>query len=65
MKEVRIISRDELKQYLMRHKYKNDKIKFFIDDARDYSFIKNYFWSWLSILCSGFRANSILWVFLV
>lgn len=43
VKEIRIISRDELKQDLMRHKYKNDKIKFFIGDVRDYSSIKNYF----------------------
>lgn len=43
VKEIRIVSRDELKQDLMRHKYKNDKLKFFIGDVRDYSSIKNYF----------------------
>lgn len=43
VKEIRIVSRDELKQDLMRHKYKNEKIKFFIGDVRDYSSIKNYF----------------------
>lgn len=34
--EIRIFSRDEKKQDDMRHKYKNDKIKFNIGDVRDY-----------------------------
>ncbi|OHD14853.1 MAG: UDP-glucose 4-epimerase [Spirochaetes bacterium GWB1_48_6] len=34
--EIRIFSRDEKKQDDMRHKYKNDKIKFYIGDVRDY-----------------------------
>ena len=33
--EIRIFSRDEKKQDDMRHKYKNDKIKFYIGDVRD------------------------------
>jgi UDP-glucose 4-epimerase len=36
LKEIRIFSRDEKKQEDMRIKYKNDKIKFFIGDVRDY-----------------------------
>lgn len=36
IKEIRIISRDEKKQDDMRQFYKNDKIKFFIGDVRDY-----------------------------
>uniref|UniRef100_A0A7C3J797 UDP-glucose 4-epimerase n=1 Tax=candidate division WOR-3 bacterium TaxID=2052148 RepID=A0A7C3J797_UNCW3 len=35
VKEIRIFSRDELKQHEMRNKYKNDKIKFYIGDVRD------------------------------
>ena len=34
--EIRIFSRDEKKQDDMRHLYKNDKIKFYIGDVRDY-----------------------------
>jgi UDP-glucose 4-epimerase len=36
LKEIRIFSRDEKKQEDMRIRYKNDKIKFFIGDVRDY-----------------------------
>ena len=36
IEEIRIFSRDEKKQDDMRHKYKNDKIKFYIGDVRDY-----------------------------
>jgi len=39
--EIRIFSRDEKKQDEMRHKYSNDKIKFFIGDIRDISTIRN------------------------
>ncbi len=35
IKEIRIFSRDEKKQDEMRHKYKNDKIKFYIGDVRE------------------------------
>jgi len=35
IKEIRIFSRDEKKQDDMRHKYKNDKIKFYIGDVRE------------------------------
>ena len=38
-KEIRIFSRDEKKQDDMRTSYKNDKIKFYIGDVRDYSSI--------------------------
>jgi len=37
--EIRIFSRDEKKQDDMRHKYKNDKLKFYIGDVRDYDSI--------------------------
>ncbi len=36
LKEIRIFSRDEKKQEDMRIEYKNDKIKFYIGDVRDY-----------------------------
>lgn len=39
IKEIRIFSRDEKKQEDMRIKYKNDKIKFYIGDVRDYNSI--------------------------
>ncbi|HOW25219.1 MAG TPA: polysaccharide biosynthesis protein [Bacteroidales bacterium] len=35
IKEIRIFSRDEKKQDEMRHKYQNDRIKFYIGDVRD------------------------------
>ncbi|WP_294962760.1 polysaccharide biosynthesis protein [Sulfurimonas sp.] len=35
IKEIRIFSRDELKQDDMRKKYQNDKLKFYIGDVRD------------------------------
>jgi len=37
--EIRIFSRDEKKQDDMRHFYKNDKLKFYIGDVRDYDSI--------------------------
>ena len=33
--EIRIFSRDELKQHQMRNKYNNSKLKFYIGDVRD------------------------------
>ena len=36
IKEIRIFSRDEKKQEDMRIKYKNDKIKFYLGNVRDY-----------------------------
>lgn len=36
LREIRILSRDEKKQDDMRKKYKNDKIKFYIGDVRDF-----------------------------
>jgi len=41
IKEIRIFSRDEKKQDDMRHKYNNDKIKYYIGDVRDMQSIKN------------------------
>jgi len=38
--EIRIFSRDEKKQDDMRNLYKNDKIKYYIGDVRDYSSIE-------------------------
>ncbi|MEM3342266.1 MAG: UDP-N-acetylglucosamine 4,6-dehydratase family protein, partial [Thermoplasmata archaeon] len=40
VKEIRIFSRDEKKQDDMRNHYKNDKLKFFIGDIRDYQSIE-------------------------
>ncbi len=40
IKEIRIFSRDELKQDNMRHKYQSEKIKFFIGDVRDINSLK-------------------------
>jgi UDP-glucose 4-epimerase len=39
IKEIRIFSRDEKKQHDMRVEFKNDKIKFYIGDVRDYDSI--------------------------
>ena len=39
--EIRIFSRDEKKQEDMRIKYKNDKIKFYIGDVRDYRSVED------------------------
>lgn len=39
--EIRIFSRDERKQDLMRREYRNDKIQFHIGDVRDFRSIKN------------------------
>jgi len=41
IKEIRIFSRDEKKQDDMRKLYKNDKIKFYIGDVRDFNSIAN------------------------
>lgn len=37
--EIRIFSRDEKKQDDMRHRYQNDKVKFYIGDVRNYESI--------------------------
>jgi len=39
VKEIRIFSRDEKKQEDMRVKLKNNKVKFYIGDVRDYESI--------------------------
>lgn len=39
--EIRIFSRDEKKQDDMRHHYKNDKIKYYIGDVRDYRSVRD------------------------
>ena len=41
IKEIRIFSRDEKKQEDMRIKLKNDKVKFYIGDVRDYNSISS------------------------
>lgn len=38
--EIRIFSRDEKKQDDMRNEYKNDKIKYYIGDVRDYTSVE-------------------------
>lgn len=39
--EIRIFSRDEKKQDDMRHRYQNDKLKFYIGDVRNYDSIQS------------------------
>jgi UDP-glucose 4-epimerase len=39
-REIRIFSRDEKKQDDMRNHFKNDKLKFYIGDVRDYNSVK-------------------------
>ena len=41
IKEIRIFSRDEKKQDDMRKRYKNEKIKFYLGDVRDYRSIEH------------------------
>jgi UDP-N-acetylglucosamine 4,6-dehydratase len=41
LKEIRVFSRDEKKQDDMRLEYKNDSIKYYIGDVRDFSSINN------------------------
>ena len=41
VKEIRIFSRDELKQDDMRKKYNNNKLKFYLGDVRDVNSIKD------------------------
>lgn len=41
LQEIRIFSRDELKQDKMRKKYSNSKLKFYIGDVRDYHSVLN------------------------
>ncbi|MGE5629205.1 MAG: polysaccharide biosynthesis protein, partial [Solirubrobacterales bacterium] len=41
IKEIRIFSRDEKKQDDMRNDYKNDKIKYFLGNVRDYDSIES------------------------
>lgn len=41
VKEIRIFSRDEKKQYDMSKFYQNEKLKFFIGDVRDYESVNN------------------------
>ena len=41
IKEVRIFSRDEKKQHDMRVEFKNEKLKFYIGDVRDFDSISN------------------------
>ena len=40
IKTIKIFSRDENKQDLMRRKYKSEKIEFIIGDVRDFQSIK-------------------------
>ena len=41
LREIRILSRDEKKQDDMRKRFKNDKLKFYIGDVRDYQSVLN------------------------
>ena len=61
LKEIRIFSRDEKKQEDMRIKYKNDKIKFYIGDVRDYRSIDDAMDGVrLYISCCCFKASTFL-----
>ena len=41
IKEIRIFSRDEKKQDDMRNAYRNDKLKFYIGNVRDYDSVNS------------------------
>ena len=41
IKQIRIFSRDELKQDQMRRKYRNEKIKYYIGDVKDINSVRN------------------------
>lgn len=41
IREIRIFSRDEKKQDDMRHRYQNEKIKYYLGDVRDIGSVKN------------------------
>lgn len=41
IREIRIFSRDEKKQDDMRHKYQDDRVKYFIGDVRDIASVQN------------------------
>ena len=43
IKEIRVLSRDEKKQDDMRKEFKNEKLKFYIGDIKDYESIKDAF----------------------
>ena len=43
IQEIRIFSRDELKQDDMRKKYNNDKLKFYLGDVRDINSLEDAF----------------------
>ncbi len=43
VKEIRILSRDEMKQDVMRKAYSNEKLKFYLGDVRDYNSIEGAF----------------------
>ena len=67
IKEIRVFSRDELKQDNMRHEYQAkypnsfNKLKFYIGDVRDIQSIKKCnAWSGLCISCCCIKTSSIL-----
>jgi UDP-N-acetylglucosamine 4,6-dehydratase len=41
IREIRVFSRDELKQNDMRHKYRDPRLRFYIGDVRDYGSIRD------------------------
>ena len=43
IKEIRVLSRDELKQEAMRKQYRHDKLRFYIGDVRDLTSIEGAF----------------------
>ncbi|KAF5429223.1 UDP-glucose 4-epimerase [Candidatus Methanophagaceae archaeon] len=51
LKEIRIFSRDEKKQDDMRNAYRNEKLKFYIGDVRDYD----------SVYCAMHRVDYVFY----
>ena len=56
-KEIRVFSRDELKQDEMRQKLQNTKIKFYIGDIRDRSSVHDAMYGVDSLYYTHLRAN--------
>lgn len=61
IKQIRIFSRDELKQDQMRRKYRNEKIKYYIGDVKDINSVRNSIRGGrLCFSCSSVKTGSFL-----
>ena len=58
-KEIRVFSRDEMKQEQMRQRLNNSKIKFYIGDIRDRSSLDNAIIGANYIFLDGFEIQSL------